>query len=53
MPCDTGSDPAVLQKEFVDRGLPVDISLVHDGWNSKVFSRSVWNHGLGVLIIRI
>lgn len=35
-PCDTGSDPAVLQKEFVDRGLPVDISLVHDGWNSKV-----------------
>jgi hypothetical protein len=37
VPCDTGSDPAVLQKEFVDRGLPVDISLVHDGWNSKVF----------------
>ncbi|GAM34383.1 hypothetical protein TCE0_015r01931 [Talaromyces pinophilus] len=35
VPCDTGSDPAVLQKEFVDRGLPVDISLVHEGWNSK------------------
>lgn len=38
VPCDTGSDPAVLQKEFVDRGLPVDMSLVHDGWNSKVGS---------------
>ncbi|KAH8705071.1 histidine phosphatase superfamily [Talaromyces proteolyticus] len=35
VPCDTGSDPAVLQKEFVDSGLPVDISLVKDGWNSK------------------
>lgn len=41
VPCDTGSDPAVLQKEFVDRGLPVDISLVHDGWNSKVLFASV------------
>jgi broad specificity phosphatase PhoE len=38
VPCDTGSDREVLQKEFVDRGLPVDISLVHDGWNSKVTS---------------
>lgn len=36
VPCDTGSDPAVLKKEFVDRGLPVDLSLVHEGWNSKV-----------------
>lgn len=53
LPCDTGSDPAVLQKEFVDRGLPVDISLVHDGWNSKVFSASVWNCRLAVLMNQI
>jgi hypothetical protein len=36
VPCDTGSDPAVLKKEFDGRGAPVDLSLVHDGWNSKV-----------------
>lgn len=36
VPCDTGSDPAVLQTDFVDRGQPVDLSLVHEGWNSKV-----------------
>lgn len=50
MPCDTGSDPAVLQKEFVDRGLPVDISLVHDGWNSKVFFLSLDETADSVLI---
>jgi hypothetical protein len=41
VPCDTGSDPVVLKKEFVDRGLPVDLSLVHDGWNSKVMAQNV------------
>jgi hypothetical protein len=50
VPCDTGSDPAVLQKEFVDRGLPVDISLVHDGWNSKVFFLSLHETADSVLI---
>ncbi|MCJ1289636.1 hypothetical protein MMC34_001169 [Xylographa carneopallida] len=33
LPCDIGSDPEVLKKEF--ETLPVDLSLVHDGWNSK------------------
>ncbi|CRG84004.1 hypothetical protein PISL3812_01350 [Talaromyces islandicus] len=46
VPCDTGSDPSVLQKEFVDRGLPVDISLVHDGWNSK---EGKWSPQIGAL----
>ncbi|OKL56356.1 hypothetical protein UA08_08510 [Talaromyces atroroseus] len=46
VPCDTGSDPAVLQKEFVDRGLPVDISLVHEGWNSK---QGKWAPQIGAL----
>ena len=34
VPCDTGSDPAALKKEFAD--LPVDFGLVKEGWNSKV-----------------
>ena len=34
VPCDTGSEPAQLKEEF--RGQPVDLSLVKDGWNSKV-----------------
>lgn len=33
LPCDTGSDPEVLRKEM--EGKPVDLSLVHDGWNNK------------------
>ncbi|MCJ1386269.1 hypothetical protein MMC17_009395 [Xylographa soralifera] len=33
VPCDIGSDPEVLEKEF--ETLPVDLSLVHEGWNSK------------------
>jgi hypothetical protein len=36
VPCDTGSDPEVLQKEMEEKGIPVDMSLVQDGWNSKV-----------------
>ncbi|KAL4873066.1 hypothetical protein BDV12DRAFT_116277 [Aspergillus spectabilis] len=35
VPCDTGSDPEVLQKEIEEKGLPVDASLVVDGWNVK------------------
>lgn len=34
--CDTGSDPDVLRKEIEDRGLPVDMEYVKDGWNNKV-----------------
>ena len=33
VPCDVGSDLEVLKKEF--ETLPVDLSLVHEGWNSK------------------
>jgi broad specificity phosphatase PhoE len=33
LPCDIGSDPEVLAEEF--ETLPVDLSLVHEGWNSK------------------
>ena len=33
VPCDTGSDPEALKKEFAS--LPVDFGLVKDGWNSK------------------
>ncbi|KAJ5460861.1 uncharacterized protein N7458_002413 [Penicillium daleae] len=33
VPCDTGSEPAVLQEEFA--GKPVDLELVHEGWNNK------------------
>lgn len=36
VPCDTGSDPDVLKKEFEEKKLPVDLSLVKEGWNSKV-----------------
>lgn len=34
VPCDTGSEPAALQEEFA--GKPVDLELVHEGWNNKV-----------------
>lgn len=34
-PCDTGSDPDQLTKEMTDKYLPVDLSLVKEGWNVK------------------
>lgn len=34
LPCDTGSSPATLRKEF--EGKPVDLDLVLEGWNNKV-----------------
>jgi broad specificity phosphatase PhoE len=36
VPCDTGSDLVVLKKEFEESGLPVDLSLLEEGWNTKV-----------------
>ena len=33
IPCDTGSDLSVLQREMADK--PVDLSRVMDGWNTK------------------
>lgn len=35
VPCDTGSNPDVLRKEIDEKKLPVDLSLVKDGWNDK------------------
>ncbi|KAF9888655.1 hypothetical protein FE257_008413 [Aspergillus nanangensis] len=35
VPCDTGSDPAVLRKEMEANHVPVDMEYVHDGWNNK------------------
>ncbi|EEQ83626.2 phosphoglycerate mutase [Blastomyces dermatitidis ER-3] len=35
VPCDVGSDLTVLQKEVDDNGLPVDLKLVGEDWNSK------------------
>lgn len=34
--CDTGSDPEVLRKEMEEKNVPIDLGLVHDGWNNKV-----------------
>lgn len=33
LPCDTGSDPEEIAREFA--GKPVDLDLVKQGWNSK------------------
>ncbi|KAK8235011.1 histidine phosphatase superfamily [Phyllosticta capitalensis] len=33
LPCDTGSDPSEVAREFA--GQPVDLSRVEEGWNSK------------------
>lgn len=39
VPCDTGSDPEVLKREFIEeKGLPVDFGLLFDGWNNKTVS---------------
>ncbi|KAF7502272.1 hypothetical protein GJ744_006278 [Endocarpon pusillum] len=34
-PCDTGSDPDQLVKEMAENHVPVDLSLVKEGWNVK------------------
>ena len=34
-PCDTGSDTDVLREVAAVNAWPVDLSLIHDGWNSK------------------
>jgi hypothetical protein len=34
LPCDTGSDPAVLLKEFAENN--VDFGLLKEGWNNNV-----------------
>ncbi|KAL2858018.1 histidine phosphatase superfamily [Aspergillus pseudoustus] len=46
VPCDTGTDPALLQKEIDEKGLPVDASLVHEGWNVKTGRYAPTNHAI-------
>ncbi|KAL4804471.1 histidine phosphatase superfamily [Aspergillus unguis] len=45
--CDTGSDPSVLRKEIEEKGLPVDASLVKDGWNVKTGRYAPTNAAVG------
>ncbi|KAL4989973.1 histidine phosphatase superfamily [Aspergillus falconensis] len=45
--CDTGSDPSALRKEIEDKGLPVDASLVHEGWNVKTGRYAPTNAAVG------
>lgn len=49
VPCDTGSDPEVLEREFVEKRLPVDLGLLRDGWNNKFvrFAFPGWRCGVG------
>lgn len=42
VPCDTGSDLDVLQKEFTEKGLPVDLGLLTKDWNNKVGLAGWW-----------
>lgn len=44
VPCDVGSDLAVLRKEVEENGMPVDLELVGEDWNSKV-SWGIPNYG--------
>ena len=37
VPCDTGSEPEDLNREIEEKGLPVDLQYVTEGWNDKVF----------------
>lgn len=34
-PCDTGSDVDILTRKCADEKWPVDLSLLHEGWNDK------------------
>ncbi|KAI9046308.1 uncharacterized protein KD926_004146 [Aspergillus affinis] len=36
VPCDTGSEPEDLKREIEEKGLPVDLQYVTEGWNDKV-----------------
>ncbi|RDW81207.1 uncharacterized protein DSM5745_04764 [Aspergillus mulundensis] len=45
--CDTGSDPSALRKEIEEKGLPVDASLVHEGWNVKTGRYAPTNAAVG------
>ncbi|WEW58110.1 hypothetical protein PRK78_003577 [Emydomyces testavorans] len=39
VPCDIGSDLEVLEKEVNEKNLPVDLSLLMEGWNDKTSAR--------------
>ena len=38
VPCDLGTDLSALKQEVKEKNLPVDLSLVPEGWNDKVRS---------------
>lgn len=42
--CDTGSDPDVLETMVSEKSLPVDLSLVKDGWNDKTLGSRYGPH---------
>ncbi|KAB5542969.1 histidine phosphatase superfamily [Coniochaeta sp. 2T2.1] len=48
LPCDVGSDPDVLARDFGGDGGKVDLSLVKEGWNDKS-SGSEWEPSIGKL----
>ena len=37
-PCDTGSDPEVLEQACREHKWPADLSLIHPGWNKKTMT---------------
>ncbi|KAL4791679.1 histidine phosphatase superfamily [Aspergillus venezuelensis] len=47
VPCDTGSDPVDLRREIEEKGLPVDASLVQEGWNVKTGRYAPTNAAVG------
>ncbi|KAL4941812.1 hypothetical protein BDV06DRAFT_173053 [Aspergillus oleicola] len=47
VPCDTGSDPKDLRREIEENNLPVDASLVEDGWNVKTGRYAPTNAAVG------
>ena len=50
VPCDTGTSPADLQREMEEKGLPVDVGLVEEGWNVKVFLLSLFSTATKVVV---
>jgi len=49
VPCDTGTDPAALAYEMAQKGIPVDLSLVGEGWNSKT---GKWGPSSEAIVVR-
>lgn len=43
VPCDTGLDAVDLRAEVERNGLPVDLGMIHDGWNNKVSQPTLYS----------